>query len=67
MKNETMKNGTAIMGKDEWDQFDKTKVTFSFKTEIGIKSDFQKKVPFEIQPKKQQLFNNNEFTLKLDR
>lgn len=31
MKNETMKNGTAIMGKDEWDQFDKTKVTFSLK------------------------------------
>ena len=28
MKNETMKNGTAIMGKDETDQFDKTKVTF---------------------------------------
>ena len=27
MKNETMKNGTAMMGKDEWDQFDKTKVT----------------------------------------
>ena len=25
-KNETMKNGTAVMGKDEWDQFDKTKV-----------------------------------------
>ena len=27
MKNETMKNGTVMMGKDEWDQFDKTKVT----------------------------------------
>jgi hypothetical protein len=25
MKNETMKNGTMMMGKDEWDQFDKTK------------------------------------------
>ena len=28
MKNETMKNGTVMMGKDEWDQFDKTKVSF---------------------------------------
>ena len=31
MKNETMKNGTAMMGKDEWDQFDKTKVTIFIK------------------------------------
>ena len=52
MKNETMKNGTAIMGKDEWDQFDKTKVTFSFiKLEYGSKQISKRKFHLKFSPK----------------
>merc|ERR1712176_1527622 len=46
MKNETMKNGTHMMGKDEWDQFDKTKDEWNKMTDQekqAFKDSFRKK------------------------